>query len=99
MEAFGAATKDIDSAIAILEARRQHDDEFILYADNWDAWEVFRRVNTQWDKNHFTGSILGLNYSAVTNVINMMIKRKKRIEIFDAVRLIERGFLDNQPAK
>lgn len=96
MEAFGTAAEDIEKTIAVFKAGQPDIETFTVYSDNWEAWEVFRRVNSQWDRNHFTGAILALKYEAVTSVINLMVKRKKRIEILDAVRLIESGFLDNQ---
>lgn len=96
MEALGTSADDIEKSIAVFKSGQPDIEIFTVYSDNWEAWEVFRRVNNQWDRNHFTGAFLALKYEAVTSVINLMVKRKKRIEILDAVRLIERGFLDNQ---
>ncbi|MCU7917066.1 MAG: DUF1799 domain-containing protein [Candidatus Thiodiazotropha sp. (ex Epidulcina cf. delphinae)] len=98
MAACRASQERIETEIAKLnQAESQSEDtEFTVYFDNWKAWEIFRRVNTQFILNHFSGRAISLDYSAVTSVISLF-DVDDRLELFDAVRLIERGYLDNLP--
>ncbi|MBV2138582.1 MAG: DUF1799 domain-containing protein [Candidatus Thiodiazotropha sp. (ex Ctena orbiculata)] len=93
MEACNATQDEIDAMVASIAPSKQ-DDSFVVFHDNWPAWEVFRRVNSQWRRNDFTGRIDALDYAAVNSVISLVVKKKKRLETLDAVRLIERGYLE-----
>lgn len=93
MEAFHATQEDISAAVATIRAT-EHQDTYLIHYDNWPAWEVFRRVSSQWDRNHFTGHMIGLDYRVLVSVNKMLVKKKNRVNVFDAVRLIEQGYIE-----
>ncbi|MCG8004701.1 MAG: DUF1799 domain-containing protein [Candidatus Thiodiazotropha lotti] len=96
MEAFGATSEQIDREISKLKKAGANNEPatFVVYYDNWHAWEVFRRVINQFKTGVMTGKPLALDYSAVTSVIGLF-DPPDPLELLDQVRLIEHGYLSN----
>lgn len=96
MEAFGAKPDQIDREINKLKKASARDESatFVVYHDNWPAWEVFRRVINQFKVGAMTGKPMALDYTAVTSVI-ALFNPPDPLELLDQVRLIEHGFLSN----
>lgn len=65
--------------------------DFDLWAENQPALDIFLICQTQWRTNGFQRT--GLDYPSVLAVIDRRIKRKKREQVFDSVRVIELGAL------
>ena len=68
-------------------------DEFELYQENLQAFDVFCSSATQWRYAGMTGVQTGLDYSAVESVMRMM-GTEDTAETFQKVRLIEMGALN-----
>ena len=96
MRGFGATEEQISSAIKHIEqtSSREHN-EYIVEHDNWESWDVFRRCGTQWRIAQMSGRVLGLDYSAVSAIINMT-GSSDQMKVFDGVQLIEAGYLSKQ---
>lgn len=99
MKAFGASDQQVQNEINRL-IKRDHDSEdqkpFHVYFDNWTAYEIFRRVISQFKRNVMSGRPIALDYSALTSVIGLF-NNDDPLELFDQVKLIEHGYLDNLP--
>lgn len=94
MEAYGATQKEINREINKLQSIDvpKESKSFIIYHDNWDAWEVFRRVISQFRRGEMSGKPIALDYSSVTSIIGLF-NCTDSLQIFDQVRLIEHGYL------
>jgi hypothetical protein len=92
MKAFGASGDQITEAIE-REKRLAPEVEFLVDHDNWDAYEIFARMWTQWKRNDWTGHLIGIDYTAMIHTINLY-HADGAGEIFDRVRLIEHGYLN-----
>ena len=69
---------------------------FYVHPDGWEAFDIFETLRNQWRVlPAMTGVVFqGLDYSAVSATLATYIKkRKKRILIFDQLRLLEAGAL------
>ena len=67
-----------------------------MHPENWEAFQLFAAMATNWRVvgGGFGAVYLGLDYSALLAVMRLQVKgRKKRIDIFDRIRLIEQGAL------
>jgi hypothetical protein len=72
-----------------------------VYAENWEAVQVFLAMQTQWRTAAFSGlgsarlMYVGLDYSAIDPVCRMLdVKRKRRAAIFQSLRIMENAVLD-----
>ncbi len=75
MAAFGFSAEDFDSEVGI-------------WPDNWDAFELFAALQTQW-RSGMAGPV-GLDYTAIEPVMRLQgIKKRDRREVFESVRLME----------
>lgn len=94
MRAFGASQQDIDRAIGQRkEIARQTEKPYLVEHENWDALEIFYRMQTQWDIHWFTGQKIGMKYTPLIDVIKMFHPDNAQV-IFSQVQLIEHGFLN-----
>jgi hypothetical protein len=91
MKAFGATGDQITAAIE-REKRLAPDDDFVVDHDNWDAYEIFARMWTQWKRNDWNGRLIGIDYTSMISAISLFHPDNAG-EIFDQVRLIEHGYL------
>lgn len=69
--------------------------EFDVWIENKPALDVFLSCQTQWRVIAGVGACIyqGLDYAALNSVIDRKVKRKRREQVFDDVRLIEAGAL------
>ena len=68
-------------------------DEFELYPENIEAWQVFNACATQW-RIGMAGAT-GLDYAALESVLRLQrIKTKHHPDVFWRVQRIERGALN-----
>lgn len=65
--------------------------DYVVTEENWPALELFMSLTTQW-RTSFSG-VTGLDYTAVISVIKLTARKKDRVELFEKVKLIERGAL------
>ncbi|MCW8158971.1 hypothetical protein D7243_22655 [Stutzerimonas stutzeri] len=85
MEAFGFSAEDFEVEIEI-------------WPDNWDAFEVFAAMQTQW-RTGMSGAT-GLDYNALEPVMRLRgIKKRDRGELFDCIRVMEIAALEVMRAK
>ena len=79
--------------LPIPEDFEESKDDLIVDYENWEAFEVFINCSTQWRVISGMATVMqGLDYTSVESVMRMMgIKNKP--EIFQKLRLIERGAL------
>lgn len=76
------------------QIEREAPEPFTVNHDAWQAWDVFLSCWTQFNRNDFTGTIIGLSYPAVESVMRMKgVKRKDQSECFELIRAAEGGFL------
>jgi hypothetical protein len=67
-------------------------DDFELYPENAQAWEIFNTLNTQW-RTSMAGAT-GLDYTALESTLRLQrIKPKHHPDIFWRVQHLERGAL------
>lgn len=75
MAAFGFTADDFDETVEI-------------WPENWLAFEVFAAMQTQWRAG--MNGATGLDYAALEPVMRLHgIPKRKRAEVFEAVRLME----------
>lgn len=68
-------------------------DEQEVWPENWQAFETFMRLTTQW--NAGVGGLIGLRYEALYPLLDRAAADASEWEVlFDGVRAIERGALD-----
>jgi Phage related hypothetical protein (DUF1799) len=87
---------------AIKEELAQHaPEQFELWPEHIDAWRLFVSVQHQWRVRPFGGRPLGLDYPSVQVVLDLMFpgKRKRRLELFQQLQIIEAGALEAWPTK
>jgi hypothetical protein len=65
--------------------------EFEIMADNVLAFEVFRRVQTQW-RTTFS-ALLGLDYGVVIQVMELVgVPADQKLDCLDRIRVMESGY-------
>lgn len=75
---------------------------FAVEPDNWDTWQIFLAVSTQWvwaPMGPGGAARVALNHCALESGLRLMgIKRKRWPDVFADLRLIERAVLvaDNE---
>lgn len=75
MAAFGFCADDFEQEVSI-------------WPDNWQAFEVFAAMQTQW-RSGMNGAT-GLDYAALEPVMRLQgVQKRERAEVFEAVRLME----------
>lgn len=85
MAAFGFEASDFEQEVGI-------------WPDNWEAFEVFAAMQTQW-RVSMAGPV-GLDYNALEPVMRLRgIAKRDRGEVFDAVRVMELAALEVMRAK
>ena len=85
MEAFGFTAEDFEVEVEV-------------WPDNWDAFEVFAAMQTQW-RTGMSGAT-GLDYSALEPVMRLQgIKKRDQTEVFSGVRVMEIAALEVMRAK
>ena len=63
-----------------------------VYPDNWQSYQVFIDLLTQWRVGR--SGITGLDYQALPVVLKIRgIKKRDRAEIFDCIQIMERAAL------
>lgn len=65
--------------------------EFGVLPENWEAWQVFRRLHTQWKLGAF-GGFFGLDYPGVQVVIGFRAPADPT-EVFEQIQIMERAAL------
>lgn len=79
------------------EATGAEREDFAVEPDNWESWQVFRAVDTQWQwvAVGMGGLVrVALNHCALPGAMDMLgIARKRRADVYADVRLIERTVL------
>ena len=84
LKAFGASAAD-------LEKFEKKEDAFEVWEENWPAVEMFLLLQTQWVVG--VNGPVGLNYQSIEFLFKLY-RSKKRRELFEDIREIERGALD-----
>jgi hypothetical protein len=85
MEAFGFSPDDFEIEIEV-------------WPDNWNAFEVFAALQTQW-RSGMSGPT-GLDYTALEPVMRLQgIKKRDRQDVFAGVRVMEVAALEVMRAK
>lgn len=102
MRAFNAPPEQIEIVRANIERQRaalpQQLDHFPVWACNWPVLLAFLAVETQWQRNAFSGHITGLDYRGVQAWLDMRyLSRRKRRDIFEGLQIMERAALDALP--
>lgn len=67
---------------------------FDVMYDNWPAWEMFQRVNSQWRVMPM-GGIYALDHNVLLQAIGFIHQGQDALDLYDRVRLIERGALES----
>lgn len=65
------------------------DDDCEVWQENWQSVTLFLALSTQWNVSP-AGSALGINYVSIESIMRIFsIKKKKRVAMFDDIRLME----------
>ena len=65
------------------------DDDCEVWPENWQSVTLFLALSTQWNVSP-AGSALGINYVSIESIMRIFsIKKKKRMTMFDDIRLME----------
>lgn len=65
------------------------DDGCEVWPENWQSVTLFLALSTQWNVSS-AGSALGINYVSIESIMRIFsIKKKKRMAMFDDIRLME----------
>lgn len=73
------------------------DNEFEVEPCNWQAFDVFRRVHTQWRTAGYVGglAVTGLDYNVVLGILDRMrLPPEEQLNLLDKVQLIEIGYIN-----
>ena len=63
-----------------------------IYPDNVDTVRIFSDISTQWRGG--ASGVIGLDYNVLPMIFEMrQVKKKKRLEIFDGLKIMERAAL------
>lgn len=74
------------------ELQKDREDDYELWPEHWDAWQVFLSCATQWRILVGMGGVRyqGLDYGGVESVMRFQgIKGKDRREIFSQLQVLE----------
>ena len=85
--AMGAPTE------IVMQARERSEDDFLgVYSENWDAVNLFLKVQTQWNRAGLAGVITGLNYDAVYRCMQIY-GLERDVNLFEKLQVIELAVL------
>lgn len=59
---------------------------FEIWEENWEAFQIFMRLQTQWVRSD--GAAIGLNYNSVDFVLKIL-RVKDRADVFDKLQVME----------
>jgi hypothetical protein len=66
-------------------------DLFEVWEENWQALEIFLKVQTQWRVG--MGGLIGLDYSAVAWVLRLVAPEDQHLTLLDDLQTMERAVL------
>ena len=70
-----------------------------VYPENWPAFQVMSAMRTQWRTGEM-GRPTGLDYTALPTVFSLLdIGKKRRPDVFDALRVMEAEALKTMNAR
>lgn len=95
LAAFGATSEQLAEAEADLQARRDAE-SLPIWADHWDAVQIFAAVGTQWRVVMGMASAhwLGIDYNVLPTVLRLhRIPRDEWRQVFECIRQMEAGAL------
>jgi hypothetical protein len=102
-EEAGKAERHVNEALAAfglyaVEDQVIEQDEYWLWPENDEAFSFWLRVQTQW--NVGMAGAFGLNYPGIEACMRLSdIPRKKRVELFGMVQLMEQACLEEWAEK
>lgn len=67
-------------------------EEIVLFEENFEAFNVFLQMTTQWNVGGM-GSAIGLSYPSLDFVMNLN-QVKDRLDCFNRIRILERRALE-----
>jgi hypothetical protein len=73
--------------------RRKHPETYDVFWCNWTAWEFFQRVSNQW-RIAPLGGHYALDHNVLLQAIRFIYTGQEALDLYDKVRLIERGALE-----
>jgi hypothetical protein len=68
-------------------------DLFEVWGENWQALEIFLKVQTQWRVG--MGGLIGLDYSAVAWVLKLVASEDQHLNLLDDLQIMERAVLSH----
>ena len=69
--------------------KKEVDQNFYVYLENWEAVNMFLKVQTQWRVG--MGGIIGLDYTSVLEMIKLYTD--KPIDLMESIQVIEASIL------
>ena len=99
MRRMGASESELAAMQAQVDAQRAEADAaewFEVHADNWDDWQFFLSVQTQWiyASTGMGAQRAGLNYPGVESGARLQgIPRRRWPELFEALHRVELAVL------
>jgi len=93
LRAMGAPDEVIEQ---YLREQRSEDSAFAIFPENWEAFELFNRMGTQWRTalatcgEGFISRLTGLDYTALEALMRMRPRRDKEGRIIDRAGNFER---------
>ena len=99
---MGVSEEDIEAMLA-QQAEREAEtarqagiaEDFEIYEDNWDSWQFFLVVQTQWVFRGMSGQRSGLNYAGVESGMRLSgLPRVRWPAVLTDLRTLEYGVLE-----
>ena len=69
--------------------KKEVENDFYVYQENWEAVMMFLKVQTQWRVG--MGGIIGLDYTSVIEMIKLYTD--KAIDLMESIQVIEAAIL------
>lgn len=85
----GVYADDLDAA-----AQRERLRPWHLWPCNARVWSIWCRLQTQWMVGGMGGTVTGLNYTSVLAALDLLVPRRRRLEVFEVLQGMERVALD-----
>lgn len=85
--------EEIRAHLAVYEPTKDAEGPIMVLQENVTAVGIFFRMSTQWDTAGMSGMRVGLNYSSLESVINLLGLAAQGRIILDKIQVMERAAL------
>ncbi len=92
----GLSEAQIDEILGVDEAvEEQEPDEFLIWPENWDCWNVFKSLWSRWPTDGLSGRFYGIERPDIESTLRILqIDPSKHAQIFEQFQVMEREVLE-----